>query len=451
MASLQKDVADQGDGTVDKPNSVKAVEHYNRGNILGKRGGDKAGAEAAYRAATVADPLHANAHSNLGNLLGDRGDKAGAEAAFRAAIAADSTHTVAHNNLGNLLGDRGDKAGAEAAYRGAIAADQTHANAHYNLGNILYEDGKTADAEAAYRAAIAADPQHGPAHGNLGVLLHKEGDLSGAREQYLAALIANQKDEGARWNLGNVSPAAELRNRQRAELAAAAATEGRARAWAARVKRRKGAERARAARVKAEEEDEDKKEWKRFRADLQKEKEAEGFSGTMEVKRPFIFRDWWKTLHGKLAPAAAGGGIELRLFKEEGGVLVPPPFLVGSATVSPPRRDLKRFRANRVDLHSDAVGGDKPLLLSVSLETREALADLLEVLNKGDVFVAGLDHAWSRAPRDHASSVGGRKHSRRKHSRRKSRRLGHKSRRLGHKSKRRRSTRHRHKNQLRYI
>ena len=37
------------------------------------------------------------------------------------------------------------------------------------------------------------------------------------------------------------------------------------------------------------------------------------FSGTMEVKRPSIFGHRWKTLHGELA-AAAGGGVELRLF-----------------------------------------------------------------------------------------------------------------------------------------
>ena len=34
------------------------------------------------------------------------------------------------------------------------------------------------------------------------------------------------------------------------------------------------------------------------------------FSGTMEVKRPSIFGDRWKNLHGELA-AAAGGGVEL--------------------------------------------------------------------------------------------------------------------------------------------
>ena len=41
------------------------------------------------------------------------------------------------------------------------------------------------------------------------------------------------------------------------------------------------------------------------------------FSGTMEVKHPSIFGDRWGALHGELA-AAAGGGVELRLFAQAG-------------------------------------------------------------------------------------------------------------------------------------
>ena len=67
------------------------------------------------------------------NLLNERGNKAGAEAAFRAAIAADpqcTQHANAHGKLGVLLMQRGDKAGGEAALRAAIAADPQHASAH---------------------------------------------------------------------------------------------------------------------------------------------------------------------------------------------------------------------------------------------------------------------------------------------------------------------------------
>ena len=117
-------------------------------------------AAALCREALAIDPADVHAHYLLGYALGEGGDKAGAEAAYRAAIAADySQQGHAHHNLGILLDGRGDKAGAEAAYRAAIAADPQLAQPHYNLGLLLKKRGDKAGAEAAYRAAIAADPQ----------------------------------------------------------------------------------------------------------------------------------------------------------------------------------------------------------------------------------------------------------------------------------------------------
>jgi Flp pilus assembly protein TadD len=152
-------VEEERDELIRRVPKAKARAHFNLGYALSK-GGDKAGAEAAFRAAIAADPQHATAHSNLGILLGwDRGDWAGAEAAFRAAIAADPQYASAHSNLGAVLHNRGRRGRAEAAYRAAIAADPQHADAHSNLGILLEQRGDKAGAEAAYRAAIAADPQ----------------------------------------------------------------------------------------------------------------------------------------------------------------------------------------------------------------------------------------------------------------------------------------------------
>ena len=114
---------------------------------------------------------HAKAHFNLGLLLEAEhavtGDKAGAEAAYRAAIAADPQHTDAHYNLGVVLNERGDKAGAEAAYRAAIAADPQLAQAHCNLGVIMGERGDLAGAARLFAAALKVDPSHAGAKANL--------------------------------------------------------------------------------------------------------------------------------------------------------------------------------------------------------------------------------------------------------------------------------------------
>ena len=70
---------------------------------------------------------------NLGNLLGDRGDKAGAEAAYRAAIAADPQYANAHNGLGAALATRGDMAGAARLFAAALKIDPSDATAKANL------------------------------------------------------------------------------------------------------------------------------------------------------------------------------------------------------------------------------------------------------------------------------------------------------------------------------
>jgi hypothetical protein len=99
------------------------------------------------------------------------------------------------------------------------------------------------------------------------------------------------------------------------------------------------------------------------------------FSGTMEVKRPSIFGHRWRALHGELA-AAAGGGVELRLFAQAGDAApARAAFRVARAT-DVPRSGRKR--RHRVDLHGGAGAG---LLLGSAAEAalgrRRRAGDLL--------------------------------------------------------------------------
>ncbi len=108
-----------------------------------------------------------------------RSDYDRAIVAWRRAAALD--HADAMSNLGVLLEERGDidgEDGAEAWWRRAAALD--HADAMYNLGVLLKErgdiDGEDG-AEAWYRRAAALD--HADAMSNLGVLLNERGDIDG--------------------------------------------------------------------------------------------------------------------------------------------------------------------------------------------------------------------------------------------------------------------------------
>ena len=69
----------------------------------------------------------------LGYALDEDGDKAGAEAAYRAAIAADPQLVRAHGNLGCILGERGDLAGAARSFAAALKIDSSFANAKAGL------------------------------------------------------------------------------------------------------------------------------------------------------------------------------------------------------------------------------------------------------------------------------------------------------------------------------
>ena len=96
---------DLGPSTVDL--FRRAVVDHQAGRLLEAR--------AAYRQILTIDPAHADAHHNLGAVLGALGRPAEAEASFREALRLRPKHAEAHYNLGNALSDLGRLAEAEAS------------------------------------------------------------------------------------------------------------------------------------------------------------------------------------------------------------------------------------------------------------------------------------------------------------------------------------------------
>jgi tetratricopeptide (TPR) repeat protein len=117
-------------------------------------GHSRAQAMAAYRKALELDPLHGEAHLNLGCLLLDDGKAALAAAEFREALACQPRNATASFNLGVALQDLGRGAEAIVAYEQALAVDPGLADAHYNLSRLHEQAGHRAVALrhlAAYR------------------------------------------------------------------------------------------------------------------------------------------------------------------------------------------------------------------------------------------------------------------------------------------------------------
>lgn len=109
-------------------------------------------AAAAYRRALALDPLHAEAHLNLGRLLHAEGDPAAALPHYRQAAGLRPDEPTAHYNVGVALQDVGDLESAVAAYARALALDPTFADAHFNLAGLYSQLGDRRRALAALLA-----------------------------------------------------------------------------------------------------------------------------------------------------------------------------------------------------------------------------------------------------------------------------------------------------------
>jgi tetratricopeptide (TPR) repeat protein len=99
-------------------------------------------ARDAYRRAIELDPIHADAHTNLGRLLHEAGEVKAAEAHYRQALAAEPNDVTASFNLAVALEDQDRVDDAIAAYQRVLAADGSYADAHYNLARLYERQGR---------------------------------------------------------------------------------------------------------------------------------------------------------------------------------------------------------------------------------------------------------------------------------------------------------------------
>lgn len=103
-------------------------------------------ARDAYRRALELDPLHLDAHVNLGRLLQEAGRAEEAVTHYRAVVEGHPDHATAWFNLGVALEDLGRARDAIKAYQEAIVADPRMADAYYNLARLHVQAGKKAAA-----------------------------------------------------------------------------------------------------------------------------------------------------------------------------------------------------------------------------------------------------------------------------------------------------------------
>jgi tetratricopeptide (TPR) repeat protein len=157
-----------------------------------------------YREAVSLTPGYADAHNNLGNVLGMKGQLDEAIIQYREATRLKPNHALAHHNLGMALAQKGQLDEAISQYQAAIGLKPDYADAFNNLGVAFGRKGRIDEAIIQLREVIRLNPDHADARNNLGLALDKKGQTDEAIRQFQEALRLKPDFAEARKNLDAV-------------------------------------------------------------------------------------------------------------------------------------------------------------------------------------------------------------------------------------------------------
>jgi len=170
--------------------------------VLAHQLGRKDAADLIGRAVAL-KPEFAEAHNDLGVVLGAQGRFSEAIACFEHAASLNPNYTEARLNLANALQTLGRLDQAAATYEQVLAIDPKLGIAHYNLAATRKQQGSIEQAVAHYRRAVALMPNFAEAHNNLSNALRELGRFDEAVDHCKRALALKPNFAGAHNNLGN--------------------------------------------------------------------------------------------------------------------------------------------------------------------------------------------------------------------------------------------------------
>src|SRR3984885_3660670 len=171
-----------------------ALDHHKAGRL--------AEAERLYRQVCAADPSHAGSFHRLGVVAHQLGRPDAVELLQRA-VALKPDVAEAHNDLGNVLGAQGKFVQAAAAFERAAALKPDFADAHYNRGLALGSLGRFGEAAGCFQRVLAVNPQSALAHVHLGNALRALALREDAVVHYRRAAALMPDSAGAHNNLAN--------------------------------------------------------------------------------------------------------------------------------------------------------------------------------------------------------------------------------------------------------
>jgi protein O-GlcNAc transferase len=157
----------------------------------------------SYKQALKIKPDYADAYSNMGNVLKDKGDLNAAIDSYKKAIKLKPDYADAYNNMGISLKDKGDLDAAIESYKKALKIKPDLAEAYYNMGTSLKDKGELEAAIDSYKQALKINPDYSEAYYNMGIALKDRGELNAAIDSYKKAIKLKPDYADAYYNMGN--------------------------------------------------------------------------------------------------------------------------------------------------------------------------------------------------------------------------------------------------------
>jgi len=165
--------------------------------------------EEKYRKILNSDPLNAEAHYGLGNILFAKEKFEDAEEEFKIAIHLNPKFADAYNAMGKLFQVYAEKArvkhinewnseiilpdpkkflDAERMFKRAIEIDPYYVEAYNNLGNLMFKLGRLNEAKFCYEKILQILPDFAEGHYNLASVFFVEENFDDAEKECLKAI-----------------------------------------------------------------------------------------------------------------------------------------------------------------------------------------------------------------------------------------------------------------------
>ncbi len=181
---------------------VIAEAHTNLGVALQQKG-DLSAAIESYKQALKLKPDYTAVLYAMGLALRNKGDLKASVACYKKATEIKPDNADAWNYLGASLQHNGELDAAIESYKQALRINSGRIEVYNNLGSALQAIGDLDAAIHNYSRAIELKPDYPNAHNNLGHALHEKGDLEAAISHFKTALKTLPGHPETLNNLGN--------------------------------------------------------------------------------------------------------------------------------------------------------------------------------------------------------------------------------------------------------